>query len=416
MKAGFHREQVNISFPCLHIWGIPEDISTESALDPLSLAVTVWESGNAGGAVVSIDCLALPYALTKKFRDKLILKGFMADMVSVSATHAHAVPVPENIYSVPEQFRAFTDALERSFDIAVDLALQDMAQVSLFRAGGSCDIGLNRRQIGRRDQVNDINAPSGDVDSEISLLVFSRKDGKDILWVNYTAHPVSMLSPHMLSADYPGRVYKNLEKENFRVQFFQGAAGNVNVKIHSVDGSATEKLGNILSECILKSLADPVPLEPVPARGAVIDIALPWDKAGTMEFLREISVPNTNVAYRKFAFDWISTIEQRLSATDQMTASELQLLQFGDFKIVFLPGEPFMEYALEIKKMGASMLVGYSNHGEVGYLPTASAFTDPGYQYETKDSCYVYNHPKYAASIESELLEKSSLLLTGLRQ
>ena len=61
----------------------------------------------------------------------------------------------------------------------------------------------------------------------------------------------------------------------------------------------------------------------------------------------------------------------------------LQAISMGNVTIVAIPGEVFCEIGLAIKEMSKSdiMVVGYAN-GNIGYIPTAEAYREGGYEVE----------------------------------
>ena len=62
--------------------------------------------------------------------------------------------------------------------------------------------------------------------------------------------------------------------------------------------------------------------------------------------------------------------------------AEVQVMRIGDVALVALPGEPFVELGLEIKRRSPAphtFVVGYANDW-VGYLPTQVAWEQGGYE------------------------------------
>ena len=69
----------------------------------------------------------------------------------------------------------------------------------------------------------------------------------------------------------------------------------------------------------------------------------------------------------------------------------VQAMKVGDAVFLALPGEVFAEIGLEIKKRADVehlFLVGYANNGEIGYIPSASAFTEGGDEVDTAPFYY----------------------------
>jgi hypothetical protein len=71
-----------------------------------------------------------------------------------------------------------------------------------------------------------------------------------------------------------------------------------------------------------------------------------------------------------------------LAERPQPCRAEVQVFRIGDLAVVGLPGEFFVEYGLEIKKLSparVTFVVGLAN-GCVGYVPTPEAFAQGGYE------------------------------------
>ena len=62
---------------------------------------------------------------------------------------------------------------------------------------------------------------------------------------------------------------------------------------------------------------------------------------------------------------------------------ELQAMKVGPYLFLTLPGEPFVEYGFRLEKAIADravpIVVGYAN-GNIGYICTARAFKEGGYE------------------------------------
>ena len=54
-------------------------------------------------------------------------------------------------------------------------------------------------------------------------------------------------------------------------------------------------------------------------------------------------------------------------------------MRIGPIRWISLPGEPFVETGLALKKAGASFAVGYAN-GYLGYFPIRTAYDQGGYE------------------------------------
>ena len=88
---------------------------------------------------------------------------------------------------------------------------------------------------------------------------------------------------------------------------------------------------------------------------------------------------------------------------------EVMLTGLNDTLLVAIPGEPFVEVGLKIKKASPfqhTYLVGYGN-GEVGYFPTAEAFNRGGYGAEMAPRYMdiTFLKPESEAVLESSVID-----------
>jgi hypothetical protein len=66
----------------------------------------------------------------------------------------------------------------------------------------------------------------------------------------------------------------------------------------------------------------------------------------------------------------------------------LQAFSWGDVDLLFLPGEPFVEYGLALKtRHGPRLMVCAYGNDAPGYIPTAASLPEGGYEI---DSAYMY--------------------------
>jgi hypothetical protein len=74
-----------------------------------------------------------------------------------------------------------------------------------------------------------------------------------------------------------------------------------------------------------------------------------------------------------FQLAWLKRVDQPIALT---------CLDFGEMLVLHLPGEPFIEYQLkaqELRKDDFVCVAGYGDGGP-GYLPTAKAYEEGGYE------------------------------------
>lgn len=88
----------------------------------------------------------------------------------------------------------------------------------------------------------------------------------------------------------------------------------------------------------------------------------------------------------------------------QTASTEIQVIKIGGLTLVAMPGEPFAEVGVEIRRRSAAavtMVSGYSN-GEIGYVPMKSDYKNGGYG--------VWSSPMAAGSAELPIEAAGDLL------
>lgn len=373
MKTGFGKEKIDIVLPAETCWSknVVEGATTVTRqTDDLFAYVTIWESKGTKGVFITFDAITIPPDFFHNLLEKLIKTGFCGDAVNITATHSHTAP-----YIIGKQKAAFETACLK----AIDKASNDMQDSTLAWGKTQCNINVNRRQIGRIKEINNIDAPSGDVDSDLIVLSFKR-ERDEIVLINYTGHSITLSgeSSLLISADYPGQLIKCLENSfpGMNFQFLQGAAGNINVKIHG-GISESEKVGRILADKtseVLKKLN----VVSVPHISAEVKrFKLPFDIQATLKDLENVDI--TAPGMKK----WASEVKNKIASGDvpKFLKTQVNKVSFGSLNMIFMPGEPFAEIGKKLKEINPSTIViGYSNDNEAGYIPTKEAFNEGGYE------------------------------------
>ena len=92
----------------------------------------------------------------------------------------------------------------------------------------------------------------------------------------------------------------------------------------------------------------------------------------------------------------------------------LQALRIGELSISAIQAEPFVETGMAIRDRSPfahSIVLGYTN-GCLGYLPTAEAYPEGGY--EVRESCVYYDTLMFSPDAEGIVVAKSIDLLNRL--
>ena len=368
--------------------------------DTLYARATAFRSGGEAAVWVTADILCVDGPLRRAVVDKLADHGVSPDHVLLSATHTHSAPMVVAFHGrepTPSEYLSFLASAMADVALA---ALGDAKPTTVAFGKTTVDLSVNRREIGRMAEINDIDSPTGLVDDEVSVARLEPDGGGAGLLFNYSAHPLTMSANNpQISADFPGRAVDHLEaQQNIAfAQFLQGCAGNANVKVHG-DVEESTFVGRRLAEAVLEAAKGARPSSSTELRVAAETVRLPWAGIPTLDEARaEIerirSSENASSLANVRRLEWAEEVCQVLEGGPVAPYAEVlvQALRVGDAVFVALPGEVFAEIGLAIKQRAESehvFVVAYSNNCEIGYIPTAAAF--PGGGYEVDSAPYYY--------------------------
>ena len=349
-------------------------------LDHIYHRVVALQAADTEMVMISSDlCLFSPTLYDSVMRDLQAATGLTPLQVLWSVTHTHAAPEvgPPDMYKVllgrseHEWDREYTATVTRALIEAVRTARSRLEPARIAFGTGTSVANINRRARDVDGTVSLGLNPEGPVDRQINLIRVTRPDGGLIALVaNYAMHGTVMNGDNLgISGDGPGVVTSYLEEKlGAPVLYVNGAAGNI-APIYSVYPSA--KAGHLSQFRVLL--------------GDRILAALATIGSGTSEVVmraaeRVVETP------RRPGLDWPAEMAAYAPADGRaMVRLPLRFLRINDTLIWSAPVELFCEIAMEIRArspFGRTIYFGYTN-GWLGYLPTAAAFAEGGYEPKT---------------------------------
>jgi hypothetical protein len=225
-------------------------------------------------------------------------------------------------------------------------------------------------------------APEGLIDPWLKTLSFWDETRPLVALHYYATHPMSYYGDGRVSSDFCGLARQKRQDEMpgvFQI-YFTGCAGNVTAGKYN-DGARENRA--VLRDRMYRGMAD--------AWNATERFALSgWD--WRVEPLR--LAPRTEASFgeeasRRDLEDPRQTGARRGNAAFQLAwrtrldrPIELTCLDLGRALVLHLPGEPFIEYQLHAQgcRPGAFVCVAGYGDGGPGYIPTAKAFFEGGYE------------------------------------
>ena len=200
--------------------------------DNLYTTCVAFTDGDGETALMfNMDLISAKPSETQAIRDAIFEKfGIPHNRVMLSNTHSHSVPDTAN--TEKEYIQRYNAMKLRQHVAAAEAALADRKPAKMY-VGRTTAERLNFIRHYKLDENGKPYAHTADPDPLLQMVKIVREGGEDILMMNWQAHPClgSHFDLHCVSADYIGEVRSYLEEKlNAKFIFFQGAAGNHNVR------------------------------------------------------------------------------------------------------------------------------------------------------------------------------------------
>ncbi|HVY71454.1 MAG TPA: hypothetical protein VHH73_16090 [Verrucomicrobiae bacterium] len=368
----------------------------------------------AGEPIVlcSVDWIGIANAGQDEFREALAqAAGTAPQRVAVHTLHQHDAPecdfsaekILKDAGQDPVQFegtfqRGVIKDLQRAIRIAAPLA-QPVTHIGTGQAR-VFQVASNRRIMGPGGKVRAVRwtattdpkvraEPEGVIDPMVSLVSFWNGEKPLAVLSFYATHPQSYYRTGIPNPDFPGiaRFMRELAVPAALPVHFNGAGGNIGAGKYN-DGSPENR--GILAERLADGMRrawDATRREkitPSEVGWAVEPVSLPPAKYLNAEELekRMLAKEKTFLAHSgpsKLGF------LRRVQAGQK---TDVECLTLGRARVLFMPGELFVEYQLAAKARRPDLFVAMAAYGDYGaeYIGTAVAYREGGYETEENSS------------------------------
>ena len=457
LRAGVGRVVITPPIGIAHAgWGVQTHQRAEGVDMDLLATVLVLANGSAEVALVDVDFCVVGRDLADPIRQAIAdLSGIPFAHVRLSYTHTHSGPMlgPSWMTEGEELIAPYVQSLPGRIAGAAWEAKRRLQPVRVAAGSGSSDIVVNRRFKLPGGRVVAGRNWDGFADREVKVVRIDDLDERPLsVIVHYGCHPTIMGPPNrLITPDYPGMVRQIVEgATGATALFLQGAAGNVHAVVDFVgDVAVYRRLGAILGH---EAARVALGLRTVPRRerflrvmesGAPLGIYAD-EPAGELDGTLRVATRSVRLPLREYppvaevvadarqrAAD-LAAVRGRVGEEDLCVAvglarragmladkarrfgghaeveAELHGIRLGDVALVGFAGEPFSELGAQVKARSPfphTLFSGYTND-YLGYLPTAEAYPDGGYEVDTSP---------FRPGAGEELVEASLALLAALR-
>ncbi len=373
LEAGAAKEDITPDYPCaLDGYSNPVNRVFDTVHDRIYVRAVVFRSGAQRLVLVSADVTGFILGTNPSFQQAILARfNLQPDELFLAGTHTHSSPmvILNKSWPTGNEYK-FTENLRRKTVDAIDLAFRSLRPIRLGVGRGTSDVAVNRRlpvEENGKVVVRLAPNPDGPVDQEVLVLKAVRSDGAPVAALfDYACHSRSLGPPNKaLSGDIFGLAEQFVEQQVGRgciSPAFAGASGDVD-PMHVVSGFTAEpgrvpetvRMGTLLGE----------------------EVGRVWQTT-------QVSQPSGGIETLSYR---LRLPRKRLPAGEQDGRSpislEINVARIGhDLALVGLNCEAFTEIGLAIKKASPfkyTFIITHCNGGE-GYLPTASAFPQGGYE------------------------------------
>ena len=413
LMAGFHRIEITPSGPVSLAGYLNERIS-RGVLDPLYARLALLVSGDDKALFIQIDSCLIGDSDVDDIKGKIEDRtGIGRANVIVFASHTHTAPALMKLFGLKkeeEYLRALkgtivNEAIRLQADIPVSM------RTAVFEYPG---LAFNRRWFLKDGRLvtnppkgsPELDRPEGTVDREIGVAEF--RDGHErlkALFVNISNH-TDTVGGDRISADWPGYFEKELGRLlecSVPVLTFIAPQGNINhFEFDSPKPQIGEqeavRIGNAYASLVAAGMngSCPVRIDRIDGRIRILTVGprevsrnelADAEKIMTIETesskadLTAEDLARGDIAVRKIFARELFRFQREKPDSYRVP---LQLLRVGPIAFAAIPGEPFAEIGLELKRMGeiGKMTIwpmALAN-GYFGYIPLRESFDRGGYE------------------------------------
>ncbi len=414
LKVGFARELITPELG-LPLVGYFKPRPNIGVYDDLFVKVLIWDDGVKRAGIVSYDLCAVSEEMLREARAALAKQRIPGGAnLMFCATHTHTGPYSMNMLGNKYDPSYMARLIDRTA-AAVRRATADLAPAEMACAKTEHNpFAFNRRYFMANGKVAtnpgklnpDIVRPEGVVDREIGVVQIS-KNGRAVAIIANIVNHGDTIGGDLVSADWPGRMERAIQEQlgyDIPVMTLIGASGNINhfdvssrrnqicyreacrigrgyakiilgllPKLKVWHGASFKLRKTIFKQYGRRCSADEI-------RRARALLASAPDAAPDRPLTSEDIIRGSDAIRRCFAAHLLAYYEQ---GGAKARPFELFVFDFGpDLAIASMPGEPFTEIGLGLKKYAArrlTMVVSHAN-GKAGYLPLKGCYARGGYE------------------------------------
>ena len=434
LKAGFARLDVTPPMGS-YISGYFKARYAKGVLDPIQLNALAFSDGETTALIIISDLIGVDRITCNALREEIsAATGVGIDHIMLTALHQHtsfAFLDPTFKKARGEKLmptdELYCKMLHIKYCDVATMALDDMSEATLSYSERETaeQIAFVRRyylkdgtvRTNPFDCVADIVRPCETPDNTVRLLRFTREEKNDIALVNFCTHP-DVVGGEYLSADWPGFVRRYVERDLDGVSciLLNGCQGDSNHCdfVGGVRGGYEHSahMGRVIADTVL-SIWDKTKAEDASrVAGGVRTVVLPTRTDGAEDYDKCVQFLDDYHANRLSYCPNGGELGRAGRITRLRTAPAFQqipvsVLRLGSFAFVGFGGEPFTRYGIAVRENcpDVTVITACCANGYEGYLPTAQALGEGGYE---------ANASPFIPALEEECVNAATHLINEL--
>jgi neutral ceramidase len=410
---------------------------SERIRDDLRATALVLEAEGRRAAIVGVDVIGLDRDAVATIRRQVAnAAGIAPECVLIACSHTHGGPVTVPIASQPGD-DDYMRRLEQGIVAAVKQAAQQLVPARLAYGEGHVGFSIERR-LRTPQGVQMLPNPEGPVDRRLRVLrvdTVAEREAPLAVLFEVCCHATCLgANNYAISADYPGAARRSIERMfggETHALFLPGAFGDVRPNLVTEQNrfrAATdvelERIGRAVGAAAVQAAEEVSGIPRAPG-----SVTLRWaGEGGLAGAIRDVNLRYEPAPSREelLAGDggrdggWAQRLLAQLDRDGSLPAGEpceVQALRLGPILLIAVAGELMLEIGQAIeagladaKGIAETLVLGYSN-GMVGYLCTAKAYAEGGY--ESGQAHRAYNRPAPFTDDTATALTEAALALAA---
>jgi putative sterol carrier protein len=353
--------------------------------DDIFCRALVLKSDSEMLAIASVDLMGFMNAYVQEVRKSL--KSVPGDRLLLAATHDHSAPDviglwgPEGQSGVDKEYLA---SVKQKIADCVETAAKNLAPARIkFASGELKGIAKNWQE-------------ANSIDETLAVMQVEASDGSKTIatLVNYACHP-EVMNVGMITADWPGYLYKRLEQKLGGVAIFVNGALGAMVspayddahKAGKDNWAIIETMGNAMADRAAELLQAATPITEAPIALKSSPVIAAMENQGFLKGIQAGVLPEI--------------------VSQGNVNTEVAVATIGPAQIVTIPGEaePKINFTLKDMMNGQPKFVFGICQDELGYIMVPEDYGTEKYNYETSMSIGKSIAPAVVDALKALLLE-----------